>query len=502
MAVSPAVLIAEAVHLATEADVERLRQIVGSNSETLHKVLTLRILLTYLPESCDPDSYAGFVDDLIQGNLSDLDHEGTPLRHEAQLEEKEARERAKTIQLLPLDSTGSRDEDILLGFLIARAHRIEYETGSLLLVQQLVGRFADRSLKLDLWIATTLLPLLRLEYEYHPQDEPIYSLSTFEALRDGAGLEELLSTLSTRKESKRDHEWANDIRCLVAPWIYGEIQRRRHTDVNTEGGHVAGEGPMAHELAINELWLQLFRWILDLSSRSQAAAANIIQQWHGPDDLDLGGWLKSPLHQPTSATKRYRQTALALIYLPRGGSDKLSWATCATIIERCAVLGQIEPPPDFRTTALRSLSSAGLVEHVKTISPAHVLPDELLQPQNPLTDPEEVTIYLAFAILASNFLLDALGESFTNDGLSSMTLFGFQADQRTTMRKILRRLSSGSNQSNLFWRETREKMLWLRDWGLNKVESADSRHGVFCKVSSSEMELEILKALATAGRKS
>src|ERR1700722_10950904 len=58
-----------AAHYATEADISSVRDIAVTHPGVLSPELLLRCILTYVPETIDPERYVGLVRDIADGSL-------------------------------------------------------------------------------------------------------------------------------------------------------------------------------------------------------------------------------------------------------------------------------------------------------------------------------------------------------------------------------------------------------------------------------------------------
>ena len=506
MAASPALLLLETVYYTTESDLESLRKLVGANGEVLNQEIVFRILLTFLPESTEPSIYIGLLADLVAGNLSALDEADLPEWPGAQLKEEDARQRAQDLWLLPLYEPAAGYEsssDALTAFLLARAHRVEAETGSLVLVQQLVEPFGEHSLVLRRWLTSILLPLIRLEYEYHPLEVgaivQAYSLPAFESLRQESGLRSLLEEIGGRASGAEAEVWVQDLRGIVAPWIFGEILRTDKDDQTSSG---LGNGENSETTRTSkDLWNIVNDWLLRLAQKDFTHAIPIFLQWDGPQDMDSEARLDSPKLNVTEAWQNYLQTAMAMLYMKTPQLDSDPWPNYDAILQK--VNSAVRP--DEALPSIIALDMSVAVQRVdnqylESISAIYIFPHELLDVANPLTRPNPQTVLLAFHILSSSYILSTIGEDVYPDTVLSLSLHGFEADQRTRMQKILHLLAVGSSKSDSTWLNIRQKILWLRDWTPEGQNSEWTRNGFFCRLSYKEIEVEILKALVTAAR--
>ena len=214
-------IVLEAVRLTQDAEIVTLRQLSARYGDVLSCDLILQILLTFLPESTDPTFYTDFLQDILTS--SHLKTEGKVLFTEPDRSVKDGNHRVRKLGLLPIADTAyvyDHTVDSFTLFLLHQARKIDAETGSLKLVLHLIEPFTNHSEHLRTWAISTFLPLIRLEYEFYPQDGPNYSLEAFEALSGNSAISALLSKAAKkfRREAKprvgkrsKMYSWAMDV---------------------------------------------------------------------------------------------------------------------------------------------------------------------------------------------------------------------------------------------------------------------------------------------------
>lgn len=294
---SKARMVLGAVQLAASAEISKLRQLLAKQSGTLPAELILRILLTYLPESTEPDVYTGLVLGLKNEGLerfkADDEQELDSL---PKISEHDARQQTRQLHLLPvLDPENPQDEsaDIFTQFLLHRSSRIDKETGSTSLIAQLIEPFIEDSEYLRTWAVATVLPLLRLNCEYYPEENPAYSLTEFERLNGAPAVQALLAKAAEHGSSINI---ARDIRGIVGPWVHGQScnKRRKLDNMPQRGGLVTVETSNQDATITEDIrrssWEEVNEWLLELASKDHKRAAGVFEQWEGPQDVDYGGW--------------------------------------------------------------------------------------------------------------------------------------------------------------------------------------------------------------------
>ena len=499
---SPAELLLAAVDLATEANVHSLAALAAAHPDLFRLELVLRILLTYLPESTQPSLYIDFLQKLVSGNLSSLDEAG----YDEPLHSKHDRPKSRTLPLLPLPSLqehGIPDTDLLTRFLVAKAHRIDSETGSLTDALQLIEPFVGRSEYLRIWVASILLPLLRIDYEHYPDTAEKFTLSIFEGLKGRAGLYTLLFDLLRRNKNSQSREYARDFRTVLGPWVNGETWRTtRAAGASKLVDTIPDPDGKNEEDEPATIWDDVFEALLDHAVESPASIVELAQSWGGPEDVDHGDWsIETSSAVIERANKSYAQMMLAALYLPPEAGLTFSREQQGVLLRKGASLANADLKynpfkPDLSSSA--ELVSYDLLSSVLSIQLAR---GELLDRANPLTTPNVASVHLAALLIASTSLLEGLGESISLPAVASLSLFGDSHDQKKRAQKVLNALAARSSAGDGFWREVRQKMLWLHRWNMQDADSIP-RHGIFCRVERQELETEILKTLLSAGRTS
>ena len=506
----------EAVCHATKANNQSLRHLRARHPDALKLELTLRILLTYLPEGTEPALYTAFLHELSNGKLDHCDDvpPGSPSTLDETLSENEARLRVRSLHLEPLidiDFQVYQDADPITLFLLRQAHKIDTETGSLALVSELLETFVDHSETLRTWMISALLPLLRIEYEYYPNSEQPHTLRDFEWLDEGVGIQSLLSHAAHRSLSgnkqEAQQEICRDLRGLVGPWMYGECARKRRklSHRSTRKSSIASVRPSAtdedtDQTGLNSGWSNVNEWLLNLSLRELPWSVKVIEQWNGPGDVDYGEWgagcQQFNEEELEAANHAYAQTALAVIYSTNEFSQETIMSSDRILRNVTARLNLHEPPDngsiDLKRSAIRITTGISR-EYLDSISPVHLLHNSLLRPQNPLTDPTDSAIALLNLFNASCYKLSRLGNPRSVRSVAELCIFATADQQWAELRKMLHILKAGTlNKSH--WDATRRQMLWLRNWE-QQTETVQETRGIFSKIPETDLERELLRAM-------
>jgi hypothetical protein len=491
-----------AVQYTTESNITALRALTALRDAELPLELVLSILLTYLPEELDPASYLEYLHELATGSRNPGE-DALAAIHTASVEElsiSRAKKRRRALELLPvahsLYTTAEDELDVFTHFLIHRAHRIDAQTGLLDLVPQLIVPFLGHSEYLRTWFISTVLPLLRLNYEYYPQSAT-GSLEEFAKLKGKRAIDYQLSNV--RHASEEDtHHVARDLKGVVAPWMCGATERKRRK--------LSGEGRRAsiaqeHTQEPDD-WECLFQWILHTSKEHLQLATTALSEWDGPEDMDLGGYEEGRDYVDDDRQRelemRYAQTSLACLYLVEK-DDPTTLETAHTLVGRICDLLNYEPPPDLDAD-IESLPTYDLQEPLMLNPHPSILQEHrLLESDNSVTKPSHESTQILKLILFSAQVLLSLQHPVSIRELAKMSLRDDIAEQFALLQKILHKLGS-SKRVDAQWTSARSKLLWLWDWGAETDQKNDRRaQGIFGMLERSQIETEILKALVESG---
>ena len=515
---SKAYVVLEAVRLASDAQFPQLQQLVARQPHVLTLELVLRILLTYLPESTEPDVYTGFLHELVKGShRTTTDDAEDSFNIPQEISELEARQRVRHLRLLPLAEPHrfyDQSVDTFTLFLLHRAFRIDAETGSIPLVAQLVEPFLSHSSNLRTWAVSTLLPLLRLDYQYYPNDGPAYSLESFEKLRGNGAVKSLLSKAAQTKSEAPNTVIGRDLRGLVGPWMYGQnINKRRKVENTSRRGSSVGiqtipeDNGTNSEAELSSSWADVNDWLLELATRNHAQAVEVVEQWDGPKDVDDGGWRDPSEYKEDESLQalqqRYGQAGLSAAYAT-SSSTLETIVGSYRILHKVAKLLNLPFPPD-----LENPNSSMIADmpngYFESLFPSHLLHNALLRADNPLTSPTSSAISLLYLLLASAYIMQSYGDCKACRNLLDLAAFGDEANQLAELRKLLHTIQSNPR-AQLSWDSIRHQILWLYNWGYQAGEgkrvTAKDPRGLFCKVRAADVETELLKAMLASSCKS
>jgi hypothetical protein len=507
--VSPAKIILLAVQLATSTELSYLESLVLRNQRTLHLELVLRILLSYLPETLPSTKYVPFLERLDSEELvNDAEFDITK-HHLDQVGDEDARKKARKLHLRQLSwpyEPIEESSNLLIRFLVLRSLAIDESTGMIDQLPELLGPFLHHSTYLRTWMISIILPLVRFNYEYHPDNPAIITIPNFEKLDDEAGVKLLLSRTGEDKEQLV----GRDIRGLVGPWMYGDTRWKRRRSLKASHAGIQNVTPLDDPPVVSEKcigWEDVFKWITMEASSSWETAIEAIEQWDGPGDIDIGEygdgstWLDEDEQQYLE--RRYARAAIATAYLVTEESeDGLNGVY--RIVERITNLLDLDRVPTLQTAASLLAPVLDLNEELISTRSAIHLRNDYLSETNILTTPGKNSVRLLHALLVSTYLCTRVGSGFSIKRAAELVLLEDEREQKTEFRKLIANVSNGPKGDNKYWIRLRDEVLWMRSWGAEELsEGAITAHGkgIFGSLSKDYVEAELLKLLLSNTRK-
>lgn len=495
--ISPAKVVLLAVHYTIHAEIDNLRQLAAQNSTTLRKHLLLRMLLTYLPETVRPSSYVDFVkqvaNDEVQ-EITDFILDSAPVDS---LTEEQASKRVRKLHLLELecqDAPEGSHDDFLTQFLFLRAHKMDEEVGMLNQLVDLLIPFIHRTPAICTWMASTVIPLSRRNFEYYTQYTTTYSLRQFQALPDHAAIEYLLSNTGLSEEGYAFI--GRDLRGLVSPWLHNDTR----WTFKREG---SGDDPLRVSC---DGWQQVQDWLLNQASSSWRVAVGAIEQWDGPKDVDLGDTIMEQLQdsQLHYLDHNYARAAMAVTFLiPEASLEALDGAYRIMNKTRHLLNQDALPPLQISLENLPIIPYFKAANSTGTKTVASYMRNDLLHQENPLTNPSEEATEFLRALILSAFVLTRLGISCSVRRAGDLTLLRDVREQKGELMKLVRLLlNHAPRNDDRYWVKARREILWLHDWGqVTYNHSENSTVGCFGMVPRQDIENELLKAMLSNMRK-
>lgn len=467
----------------------------------------LRIILTFLPESTEPTRYVPVLQELTNSSTPSPFDQHIDISGVKDLSESVARKRVRRLRLRPLKREDEEEDvgssDPLTQFVIHRAHLIDSETSLQPLILGLVLPFLEHSPAIRIWLISSLLPALRLNYEYFSSREETLSLETLESMDDQTSINVLLSIASSESGNM---DLSSNLRGLVGPWLYGSkrSKRRRLNEAAQRNSisYIQGVAlPEATELAG---WEYVNEWLLSRSLVDHDSVVVAFTNWNGPQDVDLAGYEESGTQIHSGYAKqllnRYGQSGLSVVYA-HADSSKAVLEGSSQILARVAKLLDLEECSylDSSDSALPSVDYDA--ELISSTARASLLQNSLLAADNPLTQPSPSSVSFLSALLLSLRILSNLGHLVPCRLAANICLHSSEEMQMAELRNVVASTVKQSR-SRQDWEVVRQQLLWLQDWQAEHSDSGwdepSTHHGLFWKISRDTVETEILKALLGA----
>ncbi|EEP77217.1 predicted protein [Uncinocarpus reesii 1704] len=440
---SDAHLVLLAVELCTHGDISQLPDLLRHFRNPPSLDVVLRIILTFLPESVEPDRYTTVINGLYlesSAAATELDIDTSTI---AELSPAEARKQVRKLRLLPLRYPGlSNDPTItpLTHFLIHRAYRIDNEFGVQTFVLALIKPFVHTSDYLRNWVIATILPLIRFNYEYHPDMEGALSLELLESLNSKSAVNTLLSRADRRENGGNVDR---DIRGLIGPWIYGQGKSKRR---KLNGDTVAFRAP---DKGCCAGWQDVNEWLLSTAVRDFELAVEAVIRWAGPRDVDLGGYEDTEMAVSTDTEQKlafaYGQAAIAAVYTVSECNKNTFEGSCRILARIAALLG-IEGHSTLLVHGDELLPIAPNTI-CSNACRRNLLHNLLLDTPNCLTYPSRESITFLDGVLVSIRTLNDFGHFITPRHVAEISLFGDENAQLYELHEVLGILKGNSKQS-------------------------------------------------------
>lgn len=491
---SPAKVVLLASHFATHADIDSLSSLTAQHGTIMRKELFLRILLTYLPETLDPVLYVPILKALASGTIADLPQQQYETSFVDDLSDEQASKKAKKLRLLQLSRLGSLKDgvaDPLTMFLILRSYRMDEEAGMLAHIPDLLLPLLHHDPALGTWLVSTILPLLRKNCEYYPRQAVQYSLLEFQNLNAEESIDYLLAETGLLGE---DHSFlGRDLRGLVGPWLYDETRWKRADTTDDTSETLDEKGTQTCPG-----WERVLKWLVTQASTSWRIAHQAIEQWDGPQDVDLGDgvsvWLQESQQRYLDQT--YARATLASIYLiPEATVEALRGAFQMSV----KITSLMDQDPD---SSLDAVASSLLpvrrfdAPELSGTKAAGFLRSDLLSSSNPLTAPNPMSTDLVKALVLSAFLLTRVGVQCTVRRAGDLAFIRDTREQKGELARLIRAVSGRAARNNdECWARSRREVLWLHSWGQQQSEPQGYIKGIFNQLSLEYVETELLKAL-------
>ena len=492
-----------ASHLCASGQVASVPQLQSHFPGYLPLERVLRLFLTFLPESTEPQRYTPALQQLVDNTSYSLfapvdgDIDVSSVKD---LSETVVRKRVRKLRLLPLKYHGDDSPDstdLLTQFLIHRAHRIDTETSLQPLILELLLPFYQHSPNLRTWLISSLLPLLRLNYEYYPNQDETFTVDLIESMDDQTAINVLLSITGFHQDNM---DLVRNLRGLIGPWLYGSnrSKRRRLNEEARRNSLSLPQDEAQSQTTRNAGWQSVNEWLLSRSLVDLESVVSAYTNWDGPQDVDLGGYEEADRQQDRDALAdlrlRHGQSGLAVVY---ANSDTSTSALEGSIqiVTRIAQLLDLDKSSFIIPTDTTILPTVTLdTDTISSTSRASLLQNALLRPINPLTRPSAASVSFLSAILLSLQTLSELGHFIPCRAAANMCLHSNEDMQLLDLRSVIAS-TTRHTKSGRDWMKIRQQLLWLRDWQSEEGQSVPAYYGLFWRIPRDVVETEILKAL-------
>lgn len=503
-----------AASLASESNIEALDSLFATRQRDIDEELQLRILLAYLPEACEPSRYTALLSKefpAVEATATTIPIDDSQI---TKLSDKQARSRRKHLALPDLDSPSCpSSEAVLTRFLICRSHRLA-DAGLLQLVPQLLEFFLEGDEFLRTWFIGNVLPLLRLSFEYYPDETQQLSLGAVERATGEKAIDMWLARAfepSAHQNGGSDNVeeslTARDMKGLVGPWMYGSSQRKRRKledSRSRQSSMAAAAGQEFRRLSLDGAnlpdasheWENAFTWLAQKATTNLPAMSEMFDEWDGPVDIDFGGFVPESYLAPDMETLmrvRYVQTAFTAVYAAESESSE-TISSAHSMLVRIAQLMEFEPPPDLATSVEMLPKIDADSEVLSDFSTAILDPDVLLKSGHPLTNPNTQTFALLQMFVYSAYILAELGFPMAIVKTAMLKFHGNVEEQNTYLQKMLHAAASGGRKDDQQLQSMRNKLLWLWGWGISdRQQGGHFGYGILGKIDKSVLERDILK---------
>lgn len=518
------------VHYASEANIRALYAFTPLRLDVLSPELVLRIVLSYLPETVDPSLYTTYVREVATRiyleQQEPLKVDPSPV---TSLSPEQAQRRVNKLHISDLSPPAfppHAPNDLLTRFVIHRANRIDSETGLLTLVPRLAEPFLDTNEYIRTWYVAVVLPLLRFRYEYYPDTKDPPTLPSFEKLDGQHGIDLLLSNVThvdheITSSTESEGIAARDTRAMVGPWMYGRTERKRRRlynkkddkpDVKHHDQDTVRSPPRTAFIKLDGVskedktghdWEYVFEWMVHNAVDDFAVVTNLIEEWDGPGDVDLGGFHKPQtyLDDDTQAKleRQYAQATFASCYAAQADTPETIDGAHGILV-RLAQLLDFEPPPELATSVkqLPKVDKHAELLH-STDSTIYLEPDVLLRPEHPLATPKLETYMLLQMMVYSAYQLAGLGHSISILNVAKLRFFATQDEQLALLLKIVHGLAAKGKRDDHQWQHDYDKLIWLWNWNIELEDEGLKGAGIFGHIEKTTIEREFLKVLVSNG---
>ncbi|RKF57156.1 Protein transport protein sec39 [Erysiphe neolycopersici] len=493
-------IILSATKYATQADIPALHALISHYK--ISSDLFLRILLSYLPECLESSCYTSLLKYLVFSQNTPSPESFVDATTLDKICEEDDERLAKKLHLLPLAWPRTACDiatDSFSTFLIHRCLRIDEGTGLIIEIPALLDPFFEQYSYLKKWMVSTVLPLLRLTYEYYPDDVDYISIKKFEGLESKAAIAYLLSKTGKDRSVNSNPNVGRDLRGLIGPWLCRDLSQIRLSLYQPQSSFSESLYKVHSINQIYTPWEETFLWIFSQTEASWKTAVDAIENWDGPEDYDFGSYdVEYSLKEDEMLflKRRYIRTAMAIAYAIPEESKFALTGTHRVLVRIISLMGMdaiaslessctdLIPVKQLDSDIICQFS----VIHLKT----------LMNDENPMIEPTDASIKFLHALLVSAALCDRLGCSIS---IKYAAIHALQKDeylQSILFNNLMVSLKNKSKDGDELFSTVRKELLWLRSWGVKQLSNErgfESGIGILGQLSEEFIEIEFLKVL-------
>lgn len=465
--------ILDAVRQVSEEDLDGLLKVVRWRRDVLPNSLIYRLLLSFSPtETADQSKLVQFLKSLRDASQAPVNHDEPTLDPAISiLSRSEALRQCRGLRLRSIpEHAAISTESELANFVIEWAKRLELMNGAAQPPADFVEQFIEHDPDLRHWYETYLIPVLRLQYEFYPDNEGVIGVQDMERLSGAGGVKTLLQYA---EREQKPSDIARDLDFVVGPWVRGASRaKRRKVEYSAED--------IAVEVAS---WETVNDWLFSSSLTDFHVSAQAYVEWNGPVE---------DFQNADDTAARFAQTGLAIIYGCSESSGE-SQAVCREVLRKTSRLAGSKLPDLSKHEPDIVLPES----FVNQLDETDLLSNTLRRRENRFTQVNESSLQLLFGLLGTSDILSDFGLPKTISDLARDCVFGSERRHKDELRRILQQVPR-QTRKEIDWRSTRRQLLWLRCWTHTKQEQRPP--GFLFQLSLNYMETQLLDAFLRASQ--
>lgn len=498
-----------AVQLTARSDLTSLQTLLSLHQHQIPLETILRILLTHLPETLDPAEYVPLLEHLINGPDSrpeqiSVQLDTSSLEDVSDEQAKHSVRKLGLLKLAPPNLPSDASNDPVVIFLYHRALRIDEVTGLIAFIPRLLEPFLSRAPYLRSWLITSVLPLIRLNYDYHDGEDTTISIPKFGLLDANDAVKLLLSRTSKAPGEHTASLVGRDIRGMIGPWMYG----RRKEDQTHASEILEMQSKTSSTIDLYTGWEETFAWILEQASTSWATAVHAIDEWDGPSEADTGGYADFQDgmndNDQQALEIRYARAILATAYSILDTSVA-ALNGVGQVLGRFVTLLDQERLPTLEQAAALLQPIPNSVNDLLRPENAGFLRNDPMNESNVLTKPSNESVQLAHALATSALIFVKAGIEINVRAVGELVFLQSKTEQAAELAKFIARASNQQRQDEKTWLRARNEIVWLHNWGSEELQKPEIPlaygRGPLGQLETEDLEKAILQAVLSNSRK-